>query len=120
MSFAKFTNFLQVYSSKMRSYGFILSIIGEILIVAQALLFYLVVPGISEEPVTYVVLIALPAFLFDEFMIKIADIKKIRGLGGFFYFILLGLASVSMYFGGGWYFGFFYLLIGGCMRIVAR
>jgi hypothetical protein len=104
----------------LKKYGYLFSIIGEILIIIQGLMFFFIMGEITSETITYVVLIPLPALLLIETIIFLSDSKKIPKIGGFFYFILLLLASASVYLGGGWFFGSIYLLIGGFMRVVAR
>lgn len=104
----------------IKKYGNIFSLVGEILIIIQGLMFFFIMGEITSETITYVVLFPLPALLLIEGIIYLSDSKKIPKLGGFFYFILLLLDSASIYLGGGWYFGSIYLLIGGFMRVVAR
>jgi len=98
----------------------LLSIVGEILITVQGLIFFSLTGEITEDVITYAVLLPIPVFIVFELIIQLTDKFHVRGLGGFMYFLFLIFASASWYLGGGWYFGMIYLIIGLILRIYVR
>jgi hypothetical protein len=108
------------FSPKSVYIGRILSLVGEILIFVQGLIFFFLTGEITEDVITYAVLLPLPVFIVFELFIYLADRFNVRGMGGFFYFLFIVFASASWYLGGGWYFGMIYLIFGLFLRIYGR
>ncbi|MHA1339459.1 MAG: hypothetical protein ACTSO2_05670 [Promethearchaeota archaeon] len=113
-----------------KHFGFLICFIGQFLIITEGFLYFSNIKIITDNKLTYLVLIPLPAFVILELFIFIWSylirrfnnrnryiILLFRAVRGIFYLIIFVLASISLYIGGGWYFGCIYLIIGLLIRI---
>ncbi|MHA1819817.1 MAG: hypothetical protein ACTSU2_10680 [Promethearchaeota archaeon] len=100
--------------------GYILTSVGELLVILEGLLFFLYLKDFSNELSLYS-LLPIPVFVILELIIYICNrVKVFKGQGvikGFFYFIFIFFANISFYIGGGWYFGAVYIMIGIILRV---
>ena len=111
----------------LKKYGYIISLTGEALIVIQSIIFFsqlflyrFLLEMINFEGAVFLPLISIPIFLITEFLILIVERKAIKYFDIICYIALLCLTSITLYLGGGWYIGIFFVIIGVLFRIAAK
>ena len=71
---------------------------------------------VNFEFAVFIPLITIPSFVLMELLLIFADRKAIKFMDNICYITLLFFASVSLYSGGGWYFGILFVIIGILFR----
>jgi len=111
----------------LKKYGYLISLTGEVLIIIQAIIFFsqiflyqFLLEMVNFEFAVFIPLITIPIFVLMELLLIFADRKAIKFLDKVCYIALLFFASVSLYSGGGWYFGILFVISGILLRTVPK
>lgn len=111
----------------LKKCGYLISLVGEALIIIQAIIFFsqlilykFILERVNFELMVFLPLIFIPIVASMELLILIADRKAIKFLDMSCYIALLFFAALSLYLGGGWYFGIIFVMIGILIRIASK